>query len=99
MGFVINASSECFFALTSVSISGFFYRKVTQTQFYFLLLIIFQTRPGFKQLPGFNSLNIGFTLVRNGLLLRLTWKIDIQGADTLKEVKLFVLLSRPEGCT
>lgn len=50
VGFVINASSECFFALTSVPISGFFYRKVTQ--FYFLLLIIFQTGPGFKRLPG-----------------------------------------------
>lgn len=52
VGFVINASSECFFALTSVPISGFFYRKVTQTQFYFLLLIIFQTGPSFKWLPG-----------------------------------------------
>lgn len=52
MWIVINASSECFFALISVPIRGFFYRKVTQTQFYFFLLIIFQTGPSFKSMSG-----------------------------------------------
>jgi len=55
MRIVINASSSCFFALMSVSIRGFFYRKVTQTQFYFLLLIIFQTAPSFRSVSGLTA--------------------------------------------
>lgn len=79
MWIVINASSECFFAPRFAPIRWCFYRKVMQTPFYFLLLIIFQTGK-FKERVWAYSFSSGVTLVRKRLPLRLNWKIYIQGA-------------------